>query len=353
MKERKERHHHFAVLRLFILVLFVVSFAISLITWSVVYILMYTGVLAFATETIPTTWRLLLFFMILNIPISMGICVLGSQFVLKPIRELIEGMNHLARGEFQTRIKVGRLARHYPAVGEIANSFNQMAQQLESTEMLRGDFINNFSHEFKTPIVSIAGFAQLLKYGDLPDEQKKEYLSIIAEESKRLSYMATNVLDLTKVENQTILSDVTGYNLSEQIRSCILLLEDKWSRKDLELQLEFAEYAIRASKPLLQQVWINLLDNAVKFTPEGGTIRVQIDRQGDRLWVKVGNSGSQIPPDRMDKIFNKFYQADESHSTQGNGVGLAIVKQVVQLHGGRVWAENEDGAVVFTVELPA
>lgn len=352
MKNRKERHHHFAVLRLFIFVLFLVSFAISLITWLVVYLLVYTGVLAFATESIPTAGNLFLFFMLLNIPISIGICALGSQFILKPIRELIEGMNHLSRGEFATRVKIGRLAQHYPAMGEMAGCFNRMAEQLESTEMLRSDFINNFSHEFKTPIVSIAGFAQLLQYGDLSMEQQKEYLTIITEESRRLSNMATNVLDLTKVENQTILTDITGFNLSEQIRSCILLLEDKWSKRDIDLQLDFEEFHIHADKSLLKQVWINLLDNAIKFTPEGGIIQIQILPREKTLEVRLRNTGSQIPQECMNKIFNKFYQADESHSSQGNGVGLAIVKRVVQLHGGNVRAESENMVTTFVVELP-
>lgn len=352
MKNRKERHHHFAVLRLFIFVLFLVSFAISVITWLVVYILIYTGVLTFATESIPTAGRLLLFFMILNIPISIGICALGSKFVLKPIRELIEGMNHLSQGDFSTRVKVGQLAKHYPAMGEMAGSFNRMAEQLENTEMLRSDFVNNFSHEFKTPIVSIAGFAQLLQYGDLEEVQRKEYLTIIAQESRRLSTMATNVLELTKVENQSILTDITEFNLTEQIRSCILLLEDKWSSRDIDLQLDFQEFHIHADESLLKHVWINLLDNAIKFTPEGGVIRMQIQHNGRTLQVQLSNTGSHIPAESIDKIFNKFYQADESHSGQGNGVGLAVVRRIVQLHGGTVRAESENMVTTFTVCLP-
>lgn len=170
-----------------------------------------------------------------------------------------------------------------------------MAEELENTQMLRSDFINNFSHEFKTPIVSIAGFAKLLRRGNLTDAQKEEYLAIIEEESLRLAAMATNVMNLTKVENQTILTDLTTFNLSEQIRACVLLLEEKWSRKELDLDLEFPEYTIRANEELLKQVWINLLDNAIKYSPNYGEIGVRIPR-GRRRWPSPSPTTAPISP---------------------------------------------------------
>lgn len=168
----------------------------------------------------------------------------------------------------------------------------------------------------------------------------------------RLSSMATNVLSLTKVENQTILTDVSEYNLSEQIRSCMLLLENKWSKKNIELQLEFGEHMISANEELLKQVWINLLDNAVKFTPDGHTIQVGISETEGGLVVEVLNTGTEISEKSQAKIFNKFYQADESHATQGNGIGLAIVKRIVGLHGGTVRVSSKNEVTVFSVELP-
>jgi signal transduction histidine kinase len=218
--------------------------------------------------------------------------------------------------------------------------------------MLRSDFINNFSHEFKTPIVSIAGFTKLLRKGNLSQPQKEEYLAIIETESLRLSQMATNVLNLTKVENQTILTDVTEYNLSEQIRSCILLLSEKWEEKEIDYVLDFREYSIHANEELLKQVWINLLGNAVKFSPHGGTIEVRITEQPDTMTVSVMNTGSTIAPEQQAKIFRKFYQADESHAAEGNGIGLAIVKRVVELHEGTVSVASGNGRTTFTVVLP-
>ena len=167
-----------------------------------------------------------------------------------------------------------------------------------------------------------------------------------------MSYMATNVLNMARVENQEILSDTAEYNLSEQIRSVVLLLEEKWSRKNLDLVLEFDEYTVRASEELLKQVWINIIDNAVKYSPENGSVDIKIWEGVDSLSVSVINSGSTIPPERIEKIFNKFYQADESHCSEGNGVGLAIVKRVVQLHNGEVRAVSENGKTEFTVTLP-
>ena len=186
----------------------------------------------------------------------------------------------------------------------------------------------------------------------LTDAQKEEYLAIIEEESLRLAAMATNVMNLTKVENQTILTDLTTFNLSEQIRACVLLLEEKWSRKELDLDLEFPEYTIRANEELLKQVWINLLDNAIKYSPNYGEIGVRISEGPETLAVTITNYGPDIPKDKVSRIWGKFYQADESHSSEGNGIGLAVVKQVVQLHGGTATVDSGSGSTTFTVELP-
>jgi signal transduction histidine kinase len=227
-----------------------------------------------------------------------------------------------------------------------------MAQELDSTEMLRSDFINNFSHEFKTPIVSIVGFAKLLKRGNLTESQKKEYIDIIEEESLRLSAMATNVLNLTKFENQSILSNVTEFNLSEQLRNSILELEGKWTKKHIEFNIDFDEHRIMGNKDMLKQVWLNLIDNAVKFSPEYGTVEVSVADMDKTLSVSVLNYGVEIPIEQREKIFKKFYQADESHTSEGNGIGLAIVKNVTDLHGGTVMVDSENETTKFTVELP-
>ncbi len=275
-----------------------------------------------------------------------------SRIPLKPINQLIDKMNRLAEGDYKARIKFGNIMSSYPAFLKISSSFNKMAQELESTELLRVDFINNFSHEFKTPIVSIAGFAKLLSKDNLTDEERKSYAKAIEEESVRLSVMATNVLDLTKVENQSILTGVTRFNLSEQIRSAILLLEGKWAKKDIDLRIDFDEYEIEANEEQLKQVWINLFDNAVKFVPEKGIVELEIKEQDDVISVRISNTGAPIPKEKGDKIFNKFYQCDESHATKGNGIGLAIVKRIVELHSGEVSFVSDSERTAFTVVLP-
>jgi signal transduction histidine kinase len=227
-----------------------------------------------------------------------------------------------------------------------------MAEELENTELLRNDFINHFSHEFKTPIVSITGLANLLEAGKLTEEQRVQYARAIREESMRLSSMASNILNLTKVENQIILTDVSRFNLSEQVRSAVLLLEEKWTDKNIDLQLDFDEFMIEANEEMLKEVWINLIDNAVKFVPRCGTIELEVIDAEKKLCVKVSNTGSEIPPEMQKKIFGKFYQADESHATQGNGIGLAIVKSIVELHKGSVSVSSGNGITCFTVELP-
>lgn len=346
----KKKQGNFGLLLMFIGVLFLSGLLNSGVTTLAVYLLVRNGVLRFAAT--PDMGNLMLFNLLLSIPVGMVVATVVSKFPLKPIHDLINGMDRLAAGDFSARVKAGSVLRRYPAYVAVAESFNKMARELENTQTLRRDFINNFSHEFKTPIVSIAGFAKLLRYGNPTPEQQQQYLEVIEEEAMRLSDMATNVLNMTKVENQTILTDVTRYNLSEQIRSCILLLENKWSKKNLELQLDFGEYKIAANEELLKEAWINLLDNAIKFAPQGHTIRVRIGEDADALTVEILNTGSEIPRESQEKIFNKFYQGDESHATQGNGIGLAIVKRVIELHGGTIQAASEKEVTVFTVKLP-
>lgn len=352
---RRERRRKWRLMLFFTVMVF---FAMTITVVSaalLTYLLMRLGFQADVDDmTYDGGWVLYLF--LISVPIGGLMSWAISKIPFKPVQDLVHGMNRLAAGDFTARMNPGRIMKNVPAMTEVSDSFNKMAQELEGTEMLRNDFINNFSHEFKTPIVSIAGFAKLLNRGNLTSEQQKEYLQVIEQESMRLASMATNVLNLTKVENQMILTDESCFNLSEQLRSSILLLEEKWSRKELELELLFDEHEICANEELLKQVWINLLDNAIKFAPRGGLVRVKIQElliQGEIFYnVSVTNSGRYILPEHREKIFHKFYQADESHASEGNGVGLAVVKKIVQLHDGAVEVLCENDMVTFVVTLP-
>ena len=294
----------------------------------------------------------ILFMSLISFLIGSTIAYFSSHIPLKPINELITKINRLAAGDFKTRLRFGKALSSHRVAKQLTASFNKMAEELENTEMLRGDFINSFSHEFKTPIVSITGLANLLESGNLTEEQRAQYARAIREESMRLSSMASNVLSLSRVEKVAILTDISRFNLSEQVRSAVLLLEEKWTRKSVDLQLDFEEYFLEANEEMLMQVWINLIDNAVKFVPEGGTVSLDIYEKADEVSVRISNTGPQIPIEKQDKIFNKFYQTDESHSTRGNGIGLAIVKRIVDLHKGRVLLTSEGGVTAFTVSLP-
>lgn len=291
---------------------------------------------------------IILLFVPSSICVGTFVSAIISHFPLRPVYKIINGMNGLASGNYDTRIDLGKTEMGK----EVTESFNKLAAELQNTEMLRSDFINNFSHEFKTPIVSICGFARLLKRDNLTESQRLEYLNIIEEESARLSSMATNVLNLTKVENQSILTNVTSYNLSEQIRTCLLLLEKKWSAKNLKIGAEFNEHTIKAEEELLKQVWINLIDNAVKFSPDNGEVEITMSEEGENIVVSVKNYGSHIGSEDRARIFNKFYQADSSHSSQGNGLGLSIAKRIVDLHKGDIVVKSENGCTTFSVSLP-
>lgn len=352
MKKFKTRNHRLALSLIFTLVVGVYLFFSALLTYLGVYLIIQLKYITKGTTEPPSQVMILLIITIANFFVGILMTFIFSKIPLKPVNNLINKMNMLASGDFKTRIKFTGLFSKTPIASELSDSFNKMAEELDNTEVLRRDFINNFSHEFKTPISSISGFARLLKKDNLTLQQKKEYIDIIEEESMRLSYMAENILNLTKIENQTILSDVSEYNLSEQIRNCILILENKWSAKNLEFSVDFGEHTISANEELLKQVWINLIDNAIKFSFENSTIEISIKHTAENIIVMVINSGNGISDYDLNYIFNRFYQADKSRATDGNGIGLTIVKKITELHNGTVSVASEGDTTMFSVKLP-
>lgn len=345
---KKKPNHPLWMSVLFSLIVFFILIITMFLAGGVIFLLVHTGILNENPRTVlgPIIWVLV--FAAASICIGTMVAAVISHLVLKPFSRLMSGLNSLSEGHYETRLFLG----NDPIGKELSGNFNALASELQNTEMLRSDFINNFSHEFKTPIVSIRGFAKLLKKAELLEEQRMEYLDIIEEESERLTVMATNVLNLTKVENQSILTEQTRFNLSEQIRNCVLLLEKKWSRKELTMQLAFNEYIIYANEGLLKEVWINLLDNAIKFSPEGKEIAVMIREKDSHYCIFVRNVGPSIRKEDQTRIMNKFYQADQSHASEGNGIGLAIVKKVVELHQGKIIVSSNENETIFQVDLP-
>ena len=352
MNKKTERNSRIALTLLFAGITFAVILLFLLMLAAFVAIFVKADLLSVASGININRPLLIFLFVFFCLVVGAGVSFLLSRILTEPINKMINTINQLAAGNYKARLETGDLLSRHPTIIEITDSFNRMAEALDKTEILRSDFINNFSHEFKTPIVSIAGFAKLLRRGNLTPQQQTEYLEIIEEESLRLAQMATGVLDLTKIENQTSLGETTVYNLSEQLRNCVLLLEDKWVKKGLEPELLFEEYEIWANEELLRHVWINLLDNAIKFSEPGCAFRVSAAKENGTINVSVTKTGKTIPSAALPHIFDNFYQADESHSTEGNSIGLAVAKKIVTLHGGKISAESKAGKTVFTVGLP-
>ena len=323
--------------------LFSVIVAASIMAAAAYGFLVFFGLLAnplFRTLAMP----MLLMVFILTLAAGMG------RSKLRPMDDLVRAMHAVSRGDFSVRVD----AEDVPGdMGELASSFNDMATELGGLELFRKDFINNFSHEFKTPIVSIRGFAKQLERDDLTDEQRREYLDIIVTESDRLANMASNVLLLSKLENQTIVTDREDYRLDEQLRRCVLLLEKQWSEKELEPDIELEEIIYCGNEEMMNHVWVNLLNNAIKFSPRGGTLTVRLAREGDAAVCSVRDQGPGMDGDTRRRIFEKFYQGDTAHATEGNGLGLSLVKRIVDLCGGTVSVDSAPGeGSTFSVRLP-
>lgn len=280
------------------------------------------------------------------------ISVLLSRLPLKPLREIMRAANQISKGDYTTRISL----RGTRELRQLTQSFNHMVEELDSMEILHNDFINNFSHEFKTPIVSIRGFAKLLKEQNLTPKEQEEYLNIIITESERLSALSTNILNLSKLEQQTSLTERKNFHLTEQIRLVVSLLAPKWSEKNLELSLDSDEIFLTGNEELLKQVWINLLDNAIKFSPEEGFIRIHAssNRQSCSIFFTNILEQTNLSKNFCSHIFTKFYQEDSSHSTKGNGLGLTIANRIIQLHQGEITCKiNPDQTITFCVTLPS
>lgn len=289
----------------------------------------------------------LFYFALVSLILGTVIALCISGRTTKPLRDIMNAADQIADGDYSVRLNL----KGMDEFRQLGEKFNHMAEELQSVELLRSDFVGNFSHEFKTPITSIRGFAKALKWDDLTPEEREEYLDIIISESERLSTLSLNVLYLSKIENQKILADKKRFNLTEQIRLVAALLDQKLSEKRLELVFDAEEFFVVANEKMLEQVWINLLDNAIKFSPEGGKIEIRMKQTGSGLSVKISDQGSGMSPETKEHIFDKFYQGDLSHSVSGNGLGLTIVQKIMDLHGGSIIVHSSDRGSTFELQI--
>ena len=332
-----------------ILTLFIFVIILIVMSLQAIFMYLYWKLLYQIDGPLPAFWRPIPLLAVLSAIVGAILTWLLSWIPLKPIRELIDAINLLAQGDFHVRISLDTTQEFL----KLSDSFNRMAQELENTEMLRSDFINNFSHEFKTPIVSLRGFAKLLKNQDLSPALRNEYLDIIISESTRLSQLSSNVLNLSKIENLNILRGMELFNLSEEIRQSILLLQSKWQKINLDFSIDIEEQMYYGNKSLLNQVWINLLDNAIKFSYPEGRITIKLCKRQNGLLFHIQDNGCGMDEETTAHIFDRFYQFDPSHTTEGNGLGLTVVQKVIKLHNGtiKVTSKRESGTI-FEIILP-
>lgn len=273
--------------------------------------------------------------------------------VERPVKRILEAAHRLAQGDFSTRIRPFHRLESRNEFDVIMEDFNRMAEELAGIERLRTDFIADVSHEWKTPLAVIQNYATLLQAPGLTEEQRGAYAKAIAQATRRLSEMITNVLKLNKLENQQIFPHWTRYNLNEQLCECLLGFEDAWEKKGLKIETALNEDIFLLGDPeLLSLVWNNLISNAIKFTAPGGTVRVELQARDAFAVVTVSDTGCGISPEVGRHIFEKFYQGDSSHAVQGNGLGLALVKRVVDILGGEISVESQAGqGSAFSVAL--
>lgn len=261
----------------------------------------------------------------------------AGKMIVKPIRRLTKATEKIATGDFDIDIKSSRKDE----IGTLITSFNMMAKELKSIEILRNDFISDISHEFKTPLTSIEGYTKLLKICD--EEERKEYIDIITEETRRLSILATSILMLNKIENENIPNSMEVFSMDEQIRKAIVLLENRWLEKDIELEIDLEDVDYKGNKNLMYQVWVNLIDNAIKFSKEKDIIEIRLYTADDNIIFSLKDNGEGISVEDQGRIFEKFYKTDKSRSSNGNGLGLSIVKRIIDMHGGKVFIESNLG----------
>ena len=290
------------------------------------------------------------FMVILGAILGTVVAILVIKQIFKPIERLRNGLRRVSAGDFSVRLKEKSM---FAAIREMYGDFNAMAQELAGVETLRSDFVSNVSHEFKTPLAAIEGYAALLQNKDLSSDKAQDYLGKIISNAHKLSVLTGNILNLSKLENQNNLLNRKPFDLSEQIRKTILMLECEWAVKNLSFDLSLPNTRYCGDAGMLFHVWYNLIGNAVKFSEQNGTVRIELRTAAEKIYVSVEDHGCGIDEQTLPHIFEKFYQGDTSHSAEGSGLGLALVKRIVILCGGEVLVKSEKNkGSEFTVVLP-
>ena len=321
-----------------------------------VYVVLALGIFTLVQQLVhldKANYTLLWPILILTISAILGVLLAIFIFrgYLAPLSRLMQATQSVASGDYSVRVEK-RGARG--EVAEYIRSFNKMAEELSGVALLRMDFVNTFSHEFKTPLISIRGFAKLLQNDDLTPEQRQTYTNTVVQQSERLAAMSTHILELTQYENTEIVSGKTTFSLDEQLRRCIRQQERGWLQKGLTVAGDLDPVDYYGNEELMEHIWSNLISNAIRFTPAGGEITVVLRKERDEITVSVSDTGIGMDEETQRHIFDKFYRAEPYPDNRGNGLGLSIVRRAAELCGGQVTVFSKPGkGSTFTVTLTA
>lgn len=325
---------------------------ILLVSAEIVLSLLFAlGTTALISEMTSVDSGVVLFIEILLFGLIIGAFITGflSKLFFIPIKKLREAIMKVADGDFSVQLDVKNYSKE---IQEIYSGFNLMVQELQSTEILQTDFVSNVSHEFKTPINAIEGYSTLLQDCDNLNEDQQQYVEKIIFNTRRLSTLVGNILLLSKIENLDIRSSQSTFRIDEQIRQVIVMLEPAWAEKDIQFDVEMDSINYTGSENLLHHVWSNIIGNAIKFSPCEGAVKISLYKEKNRIIFTVEDNGPGLSEEAQKHLFDKFYQADTSHKQEGNGLGLALVKRILMIDGGLIFAENaKDGGCIFTVTL--
>jgi signal transduction histidine kinase len=290
-------------------------------------------------------------FLIYSLVIGSLLILIASIYVVKPINKLTKATKRLASGDFNVRLNIKQTGE----LGALARSFEEMTHDLQHLEQMRREFVANVSHEVQSPLTSISGYAQALKQVNLAEHERDRYLDIIIAEAKRMSKMSDSLLKLSLLESDSQSLRFTERNLDEQIRRVIVALQPQWTARNIEFELDLQAIKVTADHHQLDQVWMNILGNGIKFSEDDGTMAVSMRQVHSDVIIRISDNGIGIEPEDQQRIFERFFKADRSHGSkyEGSGMGLAIVKQIVSLHKGDIQVESKPGeGTTFVVTLP-
>lgn len=318
----------------------------------------HVGLIVLANEYQWSSIPQILLPLVYWILVALGLTLFTRKQIAKayeePMHKLADATRKVANGDFSVYVPTLHTADKLDYLDVMILDFNKMVEELGSIETLKTDFVSNVSHEMKTPIAIIKNYAELLQMENVKEETRMEYAQSIESASVKLSNLISNILKLNKLENQKILPEMQEFDVCRQLCECILQFENAWEEKEIEMDIEIEDSAnIYADESLLELVWNNLMSNAIKFTEPGGTIKVRQSADGEQMKVAVSDTGCGMSEENIRHIFDKFYQGDTSHSREGNGLGLAMVKRVLELLDGNIEITSEEGyGSTFVVTLP-